>query len=319
LNRLMNITTLGSCLTGGWLLRLFLRLLLCLLLSPVGCTTHQGTGRAERMPSQELIDSTQWVYRDSISCQKSQESFGSDEKVKLSALSGFLVGPTSAKAFPDLESPILRPFYSDGCSRSPDKFSLDSKDSRLTNCCIRHDISYWLGGTEAEKEVADQELDGCISGHGHKKTGKIYGFFPGKFGGPLSSESFRWGYGWNYRRPFGKLTDDEKKQVDVLYGVSYSGVKQYFFANLKSLTNVCDTIDPVFSGFSSEEKKAYEILNNISSKNDRIEWAKWGYWNLSKREFEVKLEGCEDPLIITFYKDSKLSPTVKGLCYKSIF
>lgn len=45
-------------------------------------------------------------------------------------------------------------FWSDGCTLWPDSvLGIDWQDS-----CIKHDISYWLGGGEDERLIADKKL-----------------------------------------------------------------------------------------------------------------------------------------------------------------
>ena len=107
----------------------------------------------------------------------------------------------------------IRDFTSDGCSRFPDG---TLKNKQLwCDCCIAHDKAYWQGGTQWQKQVADEALRHCVL----QKTGNIlladtmfYGVFFG--GAPLLPTSYRWGYGWNYGRGYQALTLNELKQVD---------------------------------------------------------------------------------------------------------
>ncbi len=48
----------------------------------------------------------------------------------------------------------FRPFIYDGCTLIPEHFfGVD-----LNAACLAHDVSYWLGGTNAERLKADQQL-----------------------------------------------------------------------------------------------------------------------------------------------------------------
>lgn len=78
-------------------------------------------------------------------------------------------------------------FTTDGCTMWPD-------DSWLS-CCIEHDLRYWCGGTEANREEADQGLRSCMSGEHHKIAGATMYFGVRAFGHPLWPFSWRWGYG----------------------------------------------------------------------------------------------------------------------------
>ena len=51
-------------------------------------------------------------------------------------------------------------FTSDGCSLF---LAVTYKDPELwKSCCVEHDIAYWKGGTEEEREAADLKFRECI-------------------------------------------------------------------------------------------------------------------------------------------------------------
>jgi hypothetical protein len=109
----------------------------------------------------------------------------------------------------------LSPLTSDGCSLFPDA-SLINNDDWCT-CCEEHDIAYWQGGTEQQRERVDTALMRCV----YKKTNDhvlANVMFEGvRFGGsPYFYSWYRWGYGWPYDRKYQALTEDEKKQAQVL-------------------------------------------------------------------------------------------------------
>lgn len=54
----------------------------------------------------------------------------------------------------------LGPFTSDGCSLFPDRSLISRAD--WCSCCFEHDVAYWRGGTQAEREAADLVLRECI-------------------------------------------------------------------------------------------------------------------------------------------------------------
>ena len=108
----------------------------------------------------------------------------------------------------------LRPFASDGCSLFPDSSIITGDD--WCSCCFEHDIAYWKGGTEAEREAADRALQACVVA----KTGdELLGFamYEGvrAGGSPYFYNWYRWGYGWEYGRNYQALTPDAIFEADA--------------------------------------------------------------------------------------------------------
>ena len=108
----------------------------------------------------------------------------------------------------------LRPFASDGCSMFPDRSPILKKD--WYECCYEHDLAYWRGGTEEEREKADRILRDCII----KKTNNFHLaelMYKGvRIGGsPYFPTWYRWGYGWNYMRGYKTFTQEEKKLIQI--------------------------------------------------------------------------------------------------------
>lgn len=54
----------------------------------------------------------------------------------------------------------LSSFTSDECSLFPDSSVISNKD--WCECCFQHDLAYWRGGTEKEREIADDKLKECV-------------------------------------------------------------------------------------------------------------------------------------------------------------
>ncbi len=84
-------------------------------------------------------------------------------------------------------------FVSDGCSWWPDSIG----EYNYSECCILHDIKYWVGGTEADRLEADLQLAICVN----RIAGPIMAevMLAGVRGagplGELIKASWRWGYG----------------------------------------------------------------------------------------------------------------------------
>jgi hypothetical protein len=105
----------------------------------------------------------------------------------------------------------LKPFTTDGCSLFPEGTS--EQQSLWAECCIRHDLAYWQGGTEAQRETADQALHACVSQVGEPEIAKLMLAGVRLGGSPFFPTSYRWGYGWSYQRGYAPLTPQERVQV----------------------------------------------------------------------------------------------------------
>jgi hypothetical protein len=105
----------------------------------------------------------------------------------------------------------IKPFTTDGCSVFPD--GTREQQSLWVNCCIRHDLAYWKGGTEEERLRADIALKDCVTEIGRPELAKL--MLAGvRFGGsPYYPMPYRWGYGWPYLRGYEPLTAEEKEEI----------------------------------------------------------------------------------------------------------
>ena len=108
--------------------------------------------------------------------------------------------------------PSLADFKSDGCSLFVDG---TFKDRELwKECCVKHDIAYWKGGTADERKAADLKFRECI----RKTTGDealaLLMYEAVRVGGsPHFPTWYRWGYGWPKGRGYKALTELEKTVV----------------------------------------------------------------------------------------------------------
>jgi protein tyrosine phosphatase (PTP) superfamily phosphohydrolase (DUF442 family) len=107
----------------------------------------------------------------------------------------------------------IRPFSSDGCSLFPDGTFSDR--TRWCDCCFDHDLAYWQGGSESDRETADESLRTCVmekNGDAVLARAMYLGVRAG--GHPAFPTWYRWGYGWDYGRGYRPLSKDEQDQVD---------------------------------------------------------------------------------------------------------
>src|SRR4030095_15157940 len=65
----------------------------------------------------------------------------------------------------------LAPFSSDGCSSFPDGTPVNQ--SLWLDCCVRHDLAYWKGGTYDERLDADVALEQCVAKAGEPEIAKL--------------------------------------------------------------------------------------------------------------------------------------------------
>lgn len=109
----------------------------------------------------------------------------------------------------------LRPFTTDGCSLFPE----GTREQRKLwlACCTEHDLTYWRGGTHAERKHADARLQQCVAQLGEPQTAALMLEGVRVGGSPYWPTPFRWGYGWPYGRGYKALTPEEQAQVDALF------------------------------------------------------------------------------------------------------
>lgn len=86
------------------------------------------------------------------------------------------------------------------------------------HCCFVHDISYWMGGTQEERESADEELKSCVGRTTHLTHGQIVELGVRAGGGPYSIWPWRWGFGHEDIRAYGPLSLEELKEVSQKKG-----------------------------------------------------------------------------------------------------
>lgn len=110
----------------------------------------------------------------------------------------------------------LKPFSTDGCSMWVDGTSKNPRVWR--HCCVAHDKDYWLGGTEAQRKLSDENLRACIIQTDNKAMGE-YIYMSVRWGGaPQWMTPYRWGYGWDYLdagKPRGYKTPTEAEQEAI--------------------------------------------------------------------------------------------------------
>lgn len=105
----------------------------------------------------------------------------------------------------------LKPFTTDGCSAFPN--GTPRQQSLWMDCCIQHDLAYWMGGTREERRDADQALRQCVADIGEEEIAEIMLAGVRVGGSPYWPTGYRWGYGWGYLRGYEALSDEEVEAV----------------------------------------------------------------------------------------------------------
>lgn len=256
-----------------------------------------------------------YTYSDSLMCESDESATPNPQKIRWSALSGYSVGPTAGSQFKDMTEKIIRPFTSDGCSMALDSFPGTSHEPWIS-CCVVHDTQYWIGGTKEQKIRADEDLKACMQNKGGatQRLGRIYEVFVNRFGSGRSSTTFRWGYGWNYKRPYAALTPEETQQASKMYDVPASDLAMFLLSKTSNLVRQCDIFDVGLQDVSTEENAIYRYLNAHLKKDEVIQWAKSTWAGVNTKRIFVKFEGCENPLIFNFTKRSESKPDISGGC-----
>jgi hypothetical protein len=108
----------------------------------------------------------------------------------------------------------VQPFQSDGCSLFPNGSS--AEPGKWCDCCLRHDVAYWRGGSTADRLAADQTLRDCV----RERTGDSVlaeAMYLGVRAGGTSvfPTGYRWGYGWPYGRGDRTLSAGEEAEADA--------------------------------------------------------------------------------------------------------
>lgn len=103
----------------------------------------------------------------------------------------------------------LNPFETDNCTMFVDG---TKKDPQLwKDCCVIHDLRYWIGGSEQDQDLADDRLKLCVE----KRAGSFIAnlmyravrmghYSPVKF-------KYQWNWGWINPREKKPFTIEEKE------------------------------------------------------------------------------------------------------------
>ena len=101
--------------------------------------------------------------------------------------------PAAAQVKARVEPPA--DFTGDGCTLFP--------DGNYRECCYRHDLDYFRGGTERERRESDKRLYRCVrskKGWQNEIAAPLMLFGVRVFGVSFLPTPFRWGFGQRKKR-----------------------------------------------------------------------------------------------------------------------
>jgi hypothetical protein len=99
-------------------------------------------------------------------------------------------------------------FVTDGCSVWI--------DGSWADCCVDHDVSYWCGGSRAQRKQADRELDLCVSEDSSGFIGSMMYMGVRMGGHPIWPTTWRWGFGRDYPAGYDEpAAEDEAESEDL--------------------------------------------------------------------------------------------------------
>jgi hypothetical protein len=216
-------------------------------------------------------------------------SFIQVQASRTNPLYGYLVGPGTEK----LNKPVLRPFSTDGCSLSPN--SVINVD--ITECCVKHDVAYWLGGTEKQKIESDDKIQRCISEKAGTVAGKVYRAGIDEGGDADGHNTFRWGYGWDTLMPYRELTTAEKAQAEKMYGPNLEKLKQKIALKAYQVNLELFTLDFTNLNRFYDDMIVYYFLQNHLKRNDIVTFGQKIEINNMAFHYVVGLKECGEKRI----------------------
>ena len=121
--------------------------------------------------------------------------------------------------------PEIKPFHTDYCTGYPE--GTREEPMLWANCCIKHDLAYYVSGTRKDRRKADKLLRSCVEKVSTKTRANI--MYTGIVLGHLSPIKAKtaWGWAWkNFeRKSFDELSDEQKQEA--LHAIYQSDVELY--------------------------------------------------------------------------------------------
>jgi hypothetical protein len=208
---------------------------------------------------------------------------------KTNPLFGYSVGPGSQA----LDKRILRPFSTDGCSQSPNSYD----GQKIVECCVAHDVSYWLGGTQEQKDKADYDFESCVSEKAGPIVAEIYFRGVRVGGGANGINTFRWGYGWDTNRTYSPITASEMQQAERLHGKNLIELKTMLEDKSYQINFELLTLDMLGYNRTYDDELVYYYLRNKLKRNDVITFGQKLHFGSRSFFYRVRLKSCGEDVI----------------------
>ena len=190
----------------------------------------------------------------------------------------------------------LLPFVSDGCTGFPNGIPFVNEDKWL-HCCVNHDIAYWQGGTQEQRESADLQFQQCVEETGESVV--AYFMYLGvSIGGHTGfPTSWRWGYGWKIYRGYKPLSSHDSEQVEMLSKQIPEDLSKVEISSLPIVPTRESVTEDYCLDISIEY--IYSFLNSpfsILDIKDNVKESSSGW----EKELTIKVLECEDPFTFHF-------------------
>lgn len=225
-------------------------------------------------------------FSQSGATEQSAFEFVKAQSNKTNPLYGYLVGPGTET----LDKPVLKPFSTDGCSQSPNSFG----DYEFVECCVAHDVAYWIGGALDAKNQADQELAQCIEKKANKTISQIYLRGVSVGGTAKGINTFRWGYGWDEVRDYRDLTPAEIAQAEKMYGKNIYKLHEMLQAKTYEINLELLTLDMLNLNRSYDDELIYYFLQNNLKRSDQVTFGQKVFIDKSSFFYRIRLKSCGD-------------------------
>ncbi len=118
------------------------------------------------------------------------------------------------------ETGTLKPFFTDGCTLFLD--GTNKHPNLWVHCCKEHDMRYWFGGSEADRDKTDLRLKACVQDvAGETWAALIYAGVKTGHLSPIKNKT-HWSWGWKQERNNIKLNSSEITYIiDELHQLPY--------------------------------------------------------------------------------------------------
>ena len=89
----------------------------------------------------------------------------------------------------------LHPFETDLCTFWPE--GPRREPQKWAECCVMHDLNYWVGGTQRDRKEADLDLRACVTKIHSESMGNLmyFGIRAGRLS-PIKLKGKGWGFAW---------------------------------------------------------------------------------------------------------------------------